>query len=159
MKYEFNSNVLRRDTDRNPIIYPFNSNVLRYDKKAPWQKKSGKITAWWDKPKGRIKPPGVLERKSIDLYKQRPPWETFKSPKAAWDVIPKKQRSELKKRMTTGTAFKPIPARDKKAIGKALGANNFLSVKNPFQSLQEQATINIMRGVSMDLVPEPPEYR
>ena len=136
MRYPFNSNVLRRDVDEFPMEYPFNSNVLKVDKKTKM---------WWEKHSGPAK--------------KRSLWETFRTPVAAWDFIPKKQKAQLRKKLTIGTAFKPIPEKDKKAISRAIGTNRFIGVKNPFQSLEELTAMNIMRGVKNELVPEAPDDR
>ena len=136
MKYPFNSNVLRRNLDENPITHPFNSNVLRQDKRQ-W---------WWDKQK--------IGKKGKERV-----WQTFNFPKAAWDFIPQKQRVKLKKKLSTETVFKPIPEKDKKAISKAMGMNRFTSVANPFHSLEHLAAANIFRGLKEEIVPEPPDDR
>ena len=127
--------------DENPITRPFNSNVLRWDRQRPIKKR------WW------------WEQQELGKTGKKRAWETFKTPKPAWDFIPEPQRVELRKKLSTETVFKPIPEKDKKAISKAIGMNRFTSVKNPFQSLETLAAINIMRGVSEEVVPEAPDDR
>ena len=138
--------------------------MLRRDKKKkkqkPWweKKATGEMKGWWTN-KRTIKPPGLISKTAEEVYGTRPAWQTFESPKPAWESLPKEQREELQKKLTTATAFKTLSEKDKKSLSKSLGLNKFVNISNPFGSINEVVTANILRAVESGLVPEPPGDR